>query len=277
MADRNATQRWWRQPLLHFLVAGAAIFLWSSVFGNKAPASRDKIVISGAQIERLSSLWVQTWGRQPTPDELDGLVQDFISEEVYYRQAIALGLDVNDPVIRRRLRQKMEFMVIDAIDTSNPPEEVLRGYFADNSDRYAIGPSYTFEQIALGSDVDDPGSLLARLNRGDSITHSDVSPRLPRYMSKADNAEIARTFGTVFFEALASLEVDLWSGPVPSGFGQHVVKLSQKTSSQRPDFEAVRDRVLVDWASDARTANQQEQLERLKQNYTIEIDDTASE
>ena len=144
---KTVSVSFWKQPLFHFLIAGAAIFLFSFWRGDKPQPRNDHIVVSVSDVQRLASLWQQTWKREPTELELQALVRDHIKEEVYYREALTLGLDINDTIIRRRLRQKMEFLSTGKVELIEPEQGELEQYFTDHQNNYKPSAQYDFKQI----------------------------------------------------------------------------------------------------------------------------------
>ena len=146
-------KKWCKEPLLHFLMIGALIFVLFSIVNNdEMTVSNNKIVVSTDDIERLSSNWSRKWNRPPTVIELQGLVESFIREEVYYREALALGLDQNDTILRRRLMQKMEFLSNDLAELNTPDETALNDYFLDHQDKYELPARVTFTHIYFSRD-----------------------------------------------------------------------------------------------------------------------------
>ena len=263
----------WREPLLHFLLAGVVIFAVNAWRGPDTSRRSDKIIVTVDQVARMAVLWEKTWGRTPTEAELQGLVRDQIKEEIYYREALKLGLDINDTVIRRRLRQKMEFLALTDLEMRAPDEAVLRDWFENNAERYAIGPSYWFEQVyfedAESARIEAMREALQTGAAGD--VHGDPIS-LPAQMQSANEAEITRTFGQAFYTGLQDLPKDQWSGPVASGFGQHLVRITAIQAASVPSFADRRAQVQRDWLAQARLRTEQEKYETLRGNYTIEIE-----
>lgn len=263
----------WRQPLLHFLLAGAAIFLLGALRGDPEAVRNERIVVTAPQVERIAGLWQRTWGRPPSETELQALVRDHIKEEVYYREALKLGLDVNDTVIRRRLRQKMEFFATDAAGLAAPDEATLRGWFASNADRYRIGPQFDFQQVYLAAPDDaGTGRLLRALRDGSDPGSLGDTIDLPVEMAAAARIEITRVFGSAFFESLDSMPVGAWSGPVESGFGWHLVRVQRKTPAEVPRFDAVRRRIENDWHADQARQVLDESFEELLAQYDVDVE-----
>ncbi len=263
----------WREPLLHFLLAGAMIFAVNAWRGPDTSRQSDKIIVTVNQVARMAVLWEKTWGRTPTEAELQGLVRDRIKEEIYYREALKLGLDINDTVIRRRLRQKMEFLALTDLEMSAPDPAVLRDWFENNAERYVIGPSFWFEQIYFeGNDSARIETVLQSLQTGMAGDASGDPISLPAQMQSANEAEISRIFGQDFYNGLLDLPMDQWSGPVASGFGQHLVRITAMQAASVPGFEDRRAQVQRDWLAQARLRIEQEKYETLRDKYTIEIE-----
>jgi hypothetical protein len=146
-------KQWRKEPLLHFLVIGAMIFVFFSIANKEeAAVSGNKIIVSSAEIERLGYNWSKRWNRPPTETELQGLIESYIKEEVYYREALTLGLDQNDTILRRRLMQKMEFLSNDLAELNQPDETELNEYFIDNQDKYELPARISFTHIYFSMD-----------------------------------------------------------------------------------------------------------------------------
>jgi hypothetical protein len=267
----------YKEPLFHFLVVGVMIFvLFSVVNKEESDVSENRIVITTAEIERLSDNWSKRWNRPPTETELRGLVDSYIKEEVYYREALALGLDQNDTILRRRLMQKMEFLSNDLAELNAPDESALNKYFLDNQDKYKLPAQASFTHVYFSLDkrgakaVEDAKSVLSELNalrapeRGDSfMLQYDFTQETP--------FEVERLFGRVFAEELFELETNTWLGPVESGYGLHLVRISEKIDARMPELASVVDKVRTDWMFEHRQKMNKEIYERLKERYEIVI------
>ena len=144
---------WLREPLLHFVVLGAALFGLDALMSERTvQAGSGEIVITQGRIESLVALFAKTWQRPPTPDELLGLVDDHVLEQALYREGMALGLDRDDTIVRRRLRQKMEFVVDDIIEQAAPTEAELEKWLAHHADSFALPDRYSFRHVYLNAD-----------------------------------------------------------------------------------------------------------------------------
>lgn len=277
-----------REPLVHFLVLGAGLFLLFNAVDDSEGDRSDRIVVTSGQIERLAEGWARTWQRPPTPEELEGLIQDHIREEIYYREALAMGLDRDDTIVRRRLRQKLEFLTDDIVAAVNPTEEQLRSYFAEHVEAFRVPSRLSFEHVYLNLDrrgdaaSRDAELLLSRLNAGST----NVEPAalgdpflLPGTFEMVSEFEVAKQFGAGFAARLAGLPVGRWAGPVESGYGLHVVWIREREESEDPLFEDVREAVEREWEAAHREEASEAFYRSLRGRYTVTVerDGTADE
>jgi len=271
--------KFFREPLVHFLAIGAALFVLSAFMEIPGQEGDKDIVIGEGQVQRLVEGWKATWRRLPTQDELRGLIDDYITEEVLYREALALGLDQDDMMIRRRLRQKMEFISEDFASELKPTEEDLRSYLNENREYFRIEPEMTFEHVYLNADrraealQQDSERILARLAKGraDAAAVGDPFP-LPREFENAGLTELVKNFGADFAEAVDDLPVGTWTGPVRSGYGFHLVLVRERSEGRLPELDEVRDIVLREWTAARRREQNANFIQRLREQYTITLD-----
>ncbi len=265
-----------REPLLHFLAIGGLIFLLFGAAGGPGPT--DTIVVGPGRIEQLATGFQAVWRRPPTDDELGAMIDDFVREEVYYREALALGLDRNDTVVRRRLRQKMEFLTDTAADLLEPAAGELKAYLAANEHTYRIGPRLAFEQIYLGeTPTPDSVSLTLSALESDSVaTRSELGKPtlLPTRLGLSPEGAIDGVFGRGFAERLAELPPGAWAGPVTSAYGVHLVRILDSLPGRTPPLEEVRDAVMRDWKEAKAKEIRERHYARLRQRYEVEIRDT---
>jgi hypothetical protein len=272
-----------REPLLHFLVIGALIFIvFSAVNEQEIPVDEKKIVVSTGDIERLAANWLKSWNRPPTESELKGLIDSYIREEVYYREALALGLDQDDTVLRRRLMQKMEFLSQDIAEISTPDQATLKEYFYEHRDKYELPARVSFMHIYFNIDkhgrqvLEIANRVLAEIQAAASPV--DNAPELgDQFMMHYDFTletpfEIARLFGQGFAEQLFQLETNSWKGPVESGYGLHLVRINEKIDARMPEFASVIDKVRTDWMFEHRQKTNREIYKRFKERYEIVIE-----
>ncbi len=272
-------QKVYKEPLFHFLIIGALIFvLFSVVNKDEIDVSANKIVVTAAEIERLSENWSRKWNRPPTETELKGLIDSYIKEEVYYREALALGLDKDDTVLRRRLMQKMEFLSNDLAELNQPDETALNEYFLANQEKYEVPPRISFTHIYFSWDkrgpkaLEDAKSVLAGLDAlrapklGDSfMMQYDFVQETP--------FEVERLFGKRFAEQLFALEIDAWQGPIKSSYGLHLVRISEKIDARMPELASVIDKVRTDLMFEQRQRVNKEIYEKFKGRYEIVIEE----
>ena len=276
-------KKWLNEPLLHFLVIGALVFIVFSVVNNEEISlDGKKIVVSAGDIERLNANWSKKWNRLPTEDELEGLVDSYIREEVYYREALALGLDQDDTVLRRRLMQKMEFLSNDLAELNTPDQAALNAYFLEHKDKYELPARVSFTHIYFSFDkrsmrvLQDAENILEQIQA--------VSPPVVRAPDRGDPFmlqydftletpfEVSRLFGQGFAEQLFQLKENGWQGPVESGYGLHLVWINEKIDARMPELASVIDKVRTDWMFEQRQKTNKAIYERFKERYEIVIE-----
>ncbi len=268
VSSGNVVTRALREPLLHFLLIGVAVFaLYRGEAGPTVAETQRVIEVTPATLDRLAAQFEAVWRRAPTDDELAGLVEDHVREEVYYREALALGLDRDDTVIRRRLRQKMEFLGDVGAGALAPDEAALRAHFEAHPDRFTPDPRITFRQVFLGDA--DPAPALAALAAGADPNGLGRPTLLPPALEGATPTAVDGTFGAGFYEAIAGLDANAWTGPVISGFGAHLVEVLGSEPAATPPFEAVRAAVEEDWRRDSADALREAQFRALRDRYQV--------
>ncbi len=270
-----------REPLAHFVLLGAALFVIDALLRPAAaPQANAEIVVSEARIRNLAQNFQRKWQRLPTKIELDGLIETHVREEVMVREALALGLDRDDAIIRRRLQQKMEFVSEEAAAQVAPTDDELAAYMKAHPQAFAVDPRVTFQQVFLdpakrGAAVDaDAKALVARLNAPGSPDVATQGDRLllrePRYADEP-LAEVARLFGRDFADALVEQPVGRWSGPVASGYGVHVVKVEALVPGGVPPLAEVRPLVEREWSNARRQELAKAFYEKLRAKYTVTV------
>lgn len=201
------------------------------------------------------------------------MVRDYIKEEVYYREALKLGLDVNDTAIRRRLRQKMEFLILAEVDASDPDRATLEAWYGDHGDRYVEGPMLSFDQVYFeAGNTSALEAAQAALTRDPQADISGDAISLPHRFETADISEISRAFGKAFAASLQDQPHGQWVGPVSSGFGQHLIRIDAVTPAHQPGFDAVAAQVRRDYLADARSRTDAEAYAAMRDRYDIEIE-----
>lgn len=265
-----------REPLVHFLAAGLLVFVIASWRGASVDPSDRTITIDEDRVTWLVGQFEQTWQRSPSPAEIDQLIRDFVKEEVYYREGLRMGLDQEDPIIRRRLRSKMEFLAASQVESAPATDADLQGWLKAHKARYAEGSRYSFDQIYLGS-ADDPKNVAraAEMKRavgaGKDWRQLGQTISLPDQMTQADATAIANAFGEEFAVALPDLAAGKWQGPVKSGFGAHLVRITKIMPGRVPPLSAVRQRVENDWREATLSDRQDRAYQALLDGYIVRI------
>jgi hypothetical protein len=276
-------KQWRKEPLLHFLVIGAMIFVFFSIANKEeAAVSGNKIIVSSAEIERLGYNWSKRWNRPPTETELQGLIESYIKEEVYYREALTLGLDQNDTILRRRLMQKMEFLSNDLAELNQPDETELNEYFIDNQDKYELPARISFTHTYFSMDKRGAKASEYAKNVLLELKSSRAPERGDSFMLEYDFVqetpfEVERLFGKGFAEQLFRLGTNSWHGPIESGYGLHLVRISEKIDARMPDLASVIDKVRTDWMFEQRQKTNKEIYERFKERYEIVVEDVQKQ
>lgn len=258
------------EPLLHFLLIGLVVFaLYPGDPRTEAGTGEQVIHVTPALEAGLAGQFEAVWRRPPTESELAGLIDDFVREEVYYREALALGLDRDDTVIRRRLRQKMEFLSEAGAGSLAPEEATLRSHLEAHPDRFAERGRVTFRQMFLGET--DAARVLAALADGGDPDELGSRTMLPPAMDAAVRTSVDGAFGGGFFDAVAALEPGGWRGPVMSAYGAHLVFLDAYLPPSVPPLEAVRSAVEEDWRREAAEDLRETQYEALRSRYEVVV------
>jgi len=267
-------------PLLQFFVAGALIFALYAWQGDATEqvSPENEIVITQAEQRNLVSLFEKTWRRLPTEDERKGLVEERLQQELLYREALALGLDKDDVVIRRRLAQKIEFIVDDMTAGRSPTDEELGAFLKQNEERYATEPKVSFRQVYLSAErrgpalIEDANRMLRELQTGaDPLSFGDPTV-LPQGMRASALSSVERVFGKEFSAALADAPTGSWVGPVQSTFGAHLVLVLERQAGQTATLDTARAQLERDWREAERQRSKDAYIKTLKDKYSISIE-----
>jgi len=270
-----------REPLFHFLALGGALFLLFGLVDDSAGTRADRIAVTADQIDRLAEGWERTWRRPPTNQELDGLIEDHVREEIYYREAVAMGLDRDDTVVRRRMRQKLEFLANDLLAAVDPTEEQLQGFLAENAEQFREADRLSFEHVYLNPDrrgealYRDAENLLSRLETGGSTIDPAAQGDpflLPFEYELVAEGNVDSIFGAGFADGLTGLSVGRWSGPIESGYGLHVVRLNRRVAGRAPPLEDARTRVEREWRIARQNEADKAFYRALRDRYSIIVE-----
>lgn len=262
-----------REPLLHFLLGGAGLFLLFNYVSDPRSGSDDQVVVTTGQVEHLVSLFVKTRQRAPTDVELRGLVDNYVLEEVLYREALAIGLDQDDTIIRRRLRQKIEFL-LDDFTLVEPGDADLQQFLEKEPERFRLDARISFNQVFLQEQSrSSADSVLATLRSGVSDPEKFSESYLIAYhFEDVTEATVSAQFGSAFSAALFGLDSGEWTGPVQSPFGLHLVNIENIVAARVPPLEEIRANVEREWLVDFRAAAQQKIIDEMTAKYTVTIE-----
>jgi hypothetical protein len=266
--------------LIQFLVLGACIYGAYALFGaGDEDAGEYVIVVDEARVDGFITAWQGRMNRPPTQQELDGMIDQFLKEEILYREASAMGLGENDPITRRRLAQKLEFLTRDIARLKEPTEGELEQYFADNIDLYREPDLITFTQVFFDPDkrdettlTDAEAALVILRERGEPDGDvKDIGDRfmLQSYYPQKSELDIRRQFGAGFAEPVMQLAPGQWHGPVLSGYGVHLVYVYSLQPAPEPEFSDVQERVFEDWQTEQQDNFNAAYFEGLKNRYEI--------
>ena len=262
-----------REPIVPFLMVGAALFGLQALWSASGGRASSEIVVSDEQAATMVQAFSRTWQRPPSQEELQSLFDDHVRTEVLVREARALGLDRNDAIVRRRLRQKMEFVSDGSLTVPAPSDQQLQRHLQAHADRFRSEARLSFEQVYL-----DPARRGKRLNRdaealktqlnGKGLGVDPASLGDPLAMAGARwtderRGELVAQFGTTFADALLKQPKGVWVGPIPSAYGQHLVRVSAVKPGALPALAEVREAVTRHW--------QQAQLQQRKEGYYQEL------
>jgi parvulin-like peptidyl-prolyl isomerase len=263
------------EPLVHFLAIGALMF---AVYALVSHRNRDPgtIEVGQGQIDMMTAVFERTWQRVPTPDDVKALIDDYVRDEVFYREGVAMGLDREDPLIRRRMRQKVEFLAESMNGVPEASDAALQEYLDGHRERFTSPARVTFRQVYLGAAADaDTTRLLARLNKlGDSDAAADIGrpTQLDAGMNLAPSTDIARSFGRQFAQTLVAIPPGAWRGPIASDYGLHLVRVSERVEARGPTLDEVREPVKRDWLRDELAAANEKYYEGLRARYAVRIE-----
>ncbi len=263
-----------REPLVHFLIAGTVLFV--ALSGRAPDVGERRIVVDEAVVTGLVNHHVRAFRRPPTPQELDDLISDYVRGEVYYREALRLGLDADDEVVKKRLRNKMLAIAGADAEAARPSDDALQALLDKDPARYAAPPRYSLEHMYLGDDTlavrAATAASLQGLKPGARPAVTAAPLPLAARFDTASQTDLAAQLGDEFAAALAALPVGTWSGPVVSGFGLHLVRIEKRLPSPPPRLAEVRQRLENDWRSAAVRKAQDAHLQALLDGYDVTIE-----
>jgi hypothetical protein len=281
--------RWSREPLVHFLLIGLALFAGYSVLHPKpeAASGSNRIVLTPDDLVQMSVAWLAQGRPPPTPEQMQNLIELKVREEVLFREATALGLDKDDTIVKRRLAQKMEFLIEGAAVESDPSTETLRAWFKDNQQRFALLPRFTFHHLYFSSDRHGEHSQeaaakalqqVAGLSAASSEAAALGDPFMYQdYYGDRSFDEIAKLFGLNFAKALATIKPGSWQGPIESGYGWHLVFVDSSAPSRVPAFEEIETDIREGWSADQRAQAKAKAYEAMRGRYEVVLPEKLPE
>jgi hypothetical protein len=274
-----------KEPLLHFLLIGAGLFFlfgWrgnsASLQGGQAGTQSGQIVVTQTSIDQMKAQFEKTWQRTLTPEEEKAFVEDLIRNEIYYREALAIGLDRDDEVLKRRLRQKMEFIYEDIASIAEPTDEELRIFLNKNRDKYLLDPQIAFSQVYIssykrGEKADaDARQILAELTKGVSPETVGDSTMLEPEIRLSPLWDIKKQFGDEFGKSLLDLKSGIWAGPIRSAYGLHLVIVKVRRGGRLPELKEVREEVKRDLMVEKQRELKDMAYAKIRERYNVTVE-----
>jgi len=277
----NAVGKLLREPLVQFLLLGGFLFLYFEWMGGGSGPGSTRISITPGLVEHLASGFTRTWQRPPTDAEIKGLIDEYVKEEIATREATAMGLDRDDTIIRRRLRQKMEFLVEDALDQAPPSDAELQAWLGQHPEAFRAEPQVALRQVYVSAERHgvsarpEADRLLARLRNAGPDARSDTlgdASLLPSELPLGPLSEVTRAFGTEFANTIDAIPPGQWTGPVQSPYGLHLVLVLERVAPASPTLAEIRPLIERELLAERRKTQLQALYERLLAKYTVAIE-----
>lgn len=261
---------WLKDPLFHFILAGALLFGAYATLHRESKESPHVVQLTTQEVDWLKETWALQWQRPPSEEELRVLVANYLQETLLAREAMEMGLDENDTVIRRRLAQKMDFFIVDAARLAEPDEATLRRYYNAHRARYSAPLQVSFSQRFFRTEAAARQGLQKLSARADADI--GVPSLFEDDYTAVEEQEVASIFGSGFSARLNGLSLGRWQGPIPSAYGFHLVFLRKRQMAEDTPYEAVRSKVLSDWRLAQEAVAKERFFDMLLEKYTIETD-----
>ena len=267
-----------KEPVLHFLLIGTALFLYFQWTGAGSGIGKSRIVVSSSQVEHLAEAYTKAWGRTPSNDQLQGLIDDWVREEIAVREAVAAGLDRDDTIIRRRLRQRFEVIAEEQDARDAPTEADLSAYLAQHADRFMAPATVSFDQIVLegagtaGDSERAAAFMKTAIARGADPEQLGRASMLPARVDSMRMDIVTRQFGAAFADQIAALPTNEWAGPVRSAFGSHLVRVTAYAPGVLPSLDVVRAAVAREWENERRVAARNESYRKAREHYDVVVE-----
>ena len=287
--ERRRLRRWLGEPLVQFLLIGAVLFLGYRALhpGPEVGALSTRIELTEDDLRQLSAAWLAQGRPAPTPEQMRSLVDMRVREDILYREALALGLDKGDTIVRRRLAQKMEFLFEDVSALREPTREELRAWFEKNADRFALLPRASFRHLYFSPDRRGPRAREDAARALDTLRGKPGSAQrgavgadpfmFQDYYGDRSPEEMAKLFGPRFAKALLQQQPGSWQGPIESGYGWHLVWVDSLTPSRVPTFEEVETQAKTEWIANQRAETRRRAYEAMRARYEIVLSGSAKQ
>jgi peptidyl-prolyl cis-trans isomerase C len=269
-----------REPLVHFLLIGLALFcLYAWIVRGRTSNGNYQITLTLDDLRQLDISFVSQWHRQPTREEFSGLVEGFIRQEILYREGLAMGLDKDDTIVKRRMAQKVEFLSEDVAAAHEPTTDELRNWYAKNSQKFSLADRATFRHLFFGFDRRGQNAQTAALSALSKLAGKPEDSPLDKALADpfmfqdyyGDRApdQLAKEFGPTFAIGLYKLKPGMWQGPIESGYGWHLVWIESITPGRVPAFEEVEPDVKTAWLADQKAIEWQKAYARMRAKYEV--------
>ncbi len=271
---RNGAAQLLREPLVQFMLAGALVY--AAMAGRAPDVGERRIVVNEAVVQRLANRWTESFRRAPSQPELDGIISEYVRDQVYYREALRLGLDQDDEVVMRRMRNKMIALATSEAEAATPSDAELRKLIDQDPARYAPEVTFSFDQLYLGADTPQARAAaqtaLPLLRAGKPATDLAQPAPIPASYSQSPASDVAAQFGGPFADALRGQPLGQWSGPLASGLGLHLVRVRARSTPAPPSLDKVRQQVTNDWHNTQRRKAEDEAYRKVLANYDVVIE-----
>jgi len=282
----HTIKRWLHEPLVHFLLMGAALFIGYQLLHPQLDGGKpsNRIELTEDDVRQMSVIWMAQGRSAPTQEQIKILLENKIREEILYREALALGLDKDDTIVKRRLAQKMDFLAEDVSALREPASADLKAWFEKNTARFALPPRASFRHLYFSPDKrgaqarSDAEQALAKLAGApaNAPAATGLADRFmfQEYYADRSQEQLAKEFGPKFAQALLQLKPGAWEGPIESGYGWHLIWIDSMTPSRVPPFEEIEPTVKSEWLDDERAESKRNMFEALRARYEVIVPKT---
>ena len=283
---KDTIVKWAKQPVIQFLLIGLLMFLVNT-FIIQAKSSDDedeyKVYLTSGDVNSMREMWTSQWNRPPTKMELQGMINQRVEETILFREAVKIGLNKNDNIIRQRMSQKLEFLSGDLVKPDSATAQEVQDYFELNIEKYTTPENITLTQLFVNTKIhgdlleNEVNTRLSKLNRMD-VSSPKVSSygdqfSLQTYFPDKPQMELAKLFGTEFAVKVFELETGKWVGPVNSQYGAHLVYVTYKNPAVVPEFETVQEMVVEDLQRERQIALNNLYIEGIMSRYEVIVED----